>query len=396
MLEEMSSPDSEAYYDHDPEPFFDIRAFRIRAAVSEVFVIENETFSAGEGLAAVFTGRLRFDSEQAYAQLERALEPLDLLPAFREKDGLQIVQVNDGRFDPAPRPWWPNAVLLVLTVLSLLYTGAGIALGEVLLEHPERQLAEFWRGWPYALALILILGAHELGHYFAARRHGVPVTLPYFIPMPFGFFGTLGAFIQLRAPMRNRKVLLDIGAAGPLAGMIFAVPILLIGLATASVRALPTDMAYLLEGNSLLYSFAKVITFGRFLPDGNVDVFMNQLAQAGWTGLFVTGLNLIPVGQLDGGHVVFTLFGNRARLLYFPAILAMLGLAVVVSDAWFLWALLLLLFGRAYAMPLDMITPLDRRRRFIAVVALVVFVLVFVPNPLQVVTPLNLPPVELF
>ncbi len=396
MLDEMSSLVREGYYDDEPEPFLDMRAFRIREAVSAVFVIENETFSAGEGLAAVFTGRLRFDSEQAYAQLDAALEPLDLLPAFREKGGLQIVQVNVGRFNPPPRAWWPNAVLFVLTVLSLLYIGTGIALGEALLEQPERQLAELWRGWPYALGIVLILGAHELGHYFAARRHGVPVTLPYFIPLPFGFFGTLGAFIQLRAPLRNRKVLLDVGAAGPLAGMVFAVPILLIGLATASVHALPTDTAYLLEGNSLLYGFAKMITFGRFLPDGNVDVFMNQLAQAGWTGLFVTGLNLIPVGQLDGGHVIFTLLGDRARVLHFPAILAMLALAVLVSDAWFLWALLLLIFGRAYAVPLDMITPLDRRRQLVAALALIVFVLVFVPNPLQVVTPLDLPPVELF
>lgn len=397
MLDEMSSLSGEAYYDiDDPEPLLDMRAIRIREAVAEIFDIDNETFSAGEGIAAVFTGRLRSDSEQAYAQLDAALEPLGLLPAFREKHGLQIVQVNVGRFNPPPRAWWPNAVLFGLTVLSLLYTGAGIALGEALLEQPGRQLAEMWRGWPYALGIVLILGAHELGHYFAARRHGVPVTLPYFIPLPFGFFGTLGAFIQLRAPLRNRKVLLDVGAAGPLAGMVFAVPILLIGLATASVRALPTDTAFLLEGNSLLYSFAKVITFGRFLPDGNMDVFMNQLAQAGWTGLFVTGLNLIPVGQLDGGHVIFTLLGDRARVLYFPAILAMLGLAVLVSDAWFLWALLLLVFGRAYATPLDMITPLDRRRQLVAVLALIVFVLVFVPNPLQVVTPLDLPPVELF
>ena len=396
MLEEMSSLEQAVYHDYEPAPEYDTRAALIRQAVTAVFDIDNETFLAGNGIAAVFTGRLRFDSEAAYAQLDLALEPLDLLPAFREKDNTQIVQINVGRFNPPPRAWWPNAVLFVLTVLSLLYTGAGIALGEALLEDPGRQVAEFWRGWPYALGIVLILGAHELGHYFAARRHNVPVTLPYFIPLPFGFFGTLGAFIQLRAPMRNRKVLLDVGAAGPLVGMIFAVPILLIGLATADVRALPTDMAYLLEGNSLLYGLAKLVTFGRFLPDGHVDVFMNQLAQAGWTGLFVTGLNLIPVGQLDGGHVLFTLFGDRARLFYFPAVLVMLVLAVTVSDAWFLWVFLLMIFGRAYAVPLDMITPLDRRRRVVAIVALVVFVLVFVPNPLQIVEPLSLPPVELF
>lgn len=396
MLEEMSPLDVSAYPEQEVESIVGSRVNQIRAAVDVVFEIESETFSNGDGVAAIFTGQLRFDSEQAYEQLDSALASYDLLPVFREKDGVQVIQVAVGRFDPPPRPWWPNAVLFFLTVLSLLYTGAGIALGEALLEEPGRQVAEFWRGWPYALGIVLILGAHELGHYFAARRHGVPVTLPYFIPLPFGFFGTLGAFIQLRAPMRNRKVLLDVGASGPLVGMLFAVPILLIGLATAEVRALPTEMPYLLEGNSLLYGLAKLLTFGRILPDGSVDVFMNQLAQAGWTGLFVTGLNLIPVGQLDGGHVIYTLFGDRARRLYFPAVLVMAVLALTVSDAWFLWVMLLVLFGRAYATPLDMITPLDQRRRMVAVLALIVFVLVFVPNPLQIVEPLQLPPVELF
>ncbi|GAB4575107.1 MAG: site-2 protease family protein [Anaerolineae bacterium] len=397
MLREMSSLDAGPWTEPvETAPRMNPRALQIREIVSEVFQIESETFSAGQGIAAIFTGRLRMESEAAYDHLDRRLAALDMLPVLREHGQTQVVQVMVGRFDPQPRAWWPNAVLFVLTVLSLLYVGAGIALGDALLTQPDRQLAEMWRGWPYALSIVLILGAHELGHYFAARHHGVPVTLPYFIPLPFGFFGTLGAFIQLRAPMRNRKVLLDVGASGPLAGLVFAIPILLIGLATAEVRALPTDMPYLLEGNSILYAFAKLATFGRMLPDGHVDVFMNQLAQAGWTGLFVTGLNLIPVGQLDGGHVVYTLFGDRARWLYVPAVLIMGALALTVSDAWFLWVLLLMFFGRTYATPLDMITPLDRRRRWIAVLALIIFVLVFVPNPLQVVEPLSLPPVELF
>ncbi len=394
MLEEMSPYEESAIRGGETGGMAS-QVAAIRTAVEAVLVIEAEEFPLEKYLTAVFSGRLRFDSEEAYDEVDRRLAPLNQLPLFREAEGAHVVQVVPGRFNPRPRPWWPNAVLFVLTVLSLLYTGAAIALGEALLDHPERQLAEIWRGWPYALGMVLILGAHELGHYFAARHHGVPVTLPYFIPLPFGFFGTLGAFIQLRAPLRNRKALLDVGAAGPLAGMLFAVPILLIGLAAADVRLLPTDMPYVLEGNSILYALAKRLTFGRFLPDGQMDVFMNQLAQAGWTGLFVTGLNLIPVGQLDGGHVIYTLLGDRARLLYFPAVLIMAGLALMVSDAWYLWLLLLMLFGRMHATPLDMITPLDGRRRGVAILALVVFVLVFVPDPLRVVQPLNVP-VEMF
>ena len=177
---------------------------------------------------------------------------------------------------------------------------------------------ELWRGLPYTIAILLILGSHELGHYFAARHHKLAVTLPYFIPAPFiSLIGTFGAFIQLREPMRNRKVLLDVGAAGPLTGLVFAIPILLIGLATSQVG--PIQPGGMVEGNSLLYALAKIIVFGRFLPNGSVDVYVNQLAWAGWTGLLVTALNLIPIGQLDGGHILYSLIGERARMPVLPA-----------------------------------------------------------------------------
>ncbi|MBN1964088.1 MAG: site-2 protease family protein [Anaerolineae bacterium] len=398
MLDEMSPHDDQlpladtAGTPAAADQLDESRAAAIRAAVSEVFQIDQAKLNPDGEVAAVFTGRLLLESEAAFARLDERLAPLGLTPVFRERGDQQTIQLLNVRFEPRPRAWWPNAVLFVLTVLSLLYTGAGIALGDA--ADPAKQLSEFWRGWPYALGLVLILGAHELGHYFAARYHGVPVTLPYFIPLPFGFFGTLGAFIQLRAPMRNRKALLDIGAAGPLAGLVFAVPILLIGLATAEVLPLPTESPFLLEGNSILYAAAKFITFGRVLPGNGADVWMNQLVQAGWTGLFITGLNLIPVGQLDGGHVAYTLLGDRARLLYLPIVGGLAVLAILVSEAWYLWVFLLLFFGRVYATPLDMVTPLDRRRQVIAVVALIVLILVFVPNPLQIVVPPQIGPLD--
>jgi membrane-associated protease RseP (regulator of RpoE activity) len=286
-----------------------------------------------------------------------------------------------GRFHPRPRPVWPNVLLLVLTVLSLLFVGAAQDENVQSLED-----ISLWRGWPYALSMILILGAHELGHYFAARYHRVSVTLPYFIPLPFGLFGTLGAFIQLREPMRSRKTLFDVGVTGPLAGLIVAVPVLLIGLATSEVRPLPVDEAYALEGNSLLYAGAKLVIFGELLPNGNEDVFINQLAKAGWTGLLITGLNLIPLGQLDGGHVVFTLLGKQARRLYVPVVAIFLLLSLY-SPTWWPWTLILLFLGRIYAVPLDMITPLDARLRWIGYAALLIFVLVFVPIPIRNIEP---------
>ena len=211
----------------------------------------------------------------------------------------------------------------------------------------------------------------ELGHYFAARHHNVPVTLPYFLPMPLSLFGTLGAFIRLQGPVTNRRALFDVGAAGPLAGLVFALPVLFIGLATSAVG--PVMPGGIFEGNSILYSLAKLAVFGRLLPGNGVDVHLNQVAWAGWVGLFVTGLNLIPVGQLDGGHVADALFGKRARLFFWPAIVA-LGLIVLYSwlagfftPTWLLWIFLLLAFGRVHARPLEDITELDTRRRVLAV-----------------------------
>jgi membrane-associated protease RseP (regulator of RpoE activity) len=223
------------------------------------------------------------------------------------------------------------------------------------------------------------------------------VTLPYFIPLPFiSLIGTMGAFIQLRQPMRNRKVLLDVGAAGPLTGLVFAIPILIIGLSMAELTPVLTcartaaEAVYTYEGDSFLYALAKTLIFGRFVPDGAQDVLLSssQLAWAGWTGLLVTALNLIPIGQLDGGHVLYALIGERARRLYYPLIIAMFGLTLV-SQNWLIWALLLLFLGRVYATPLDTITPLDSRRRWVAVLALLVAVVIFVPAPLASV---QLPP----
>lgn len=345
----------------------------------------------GSRLVASYEGQLLLPSEEAYAKLDAALEPGNHLPLFRQANGKHIVHVVFGRVRPGKRPWWPNALLFVATLLSLLFMGTLIAAAEMELSNPvlAEQIANdiapnLWRGLPYAISLLLILGAHELGHYFAARHHKLAVTLPYFIPAPppLSLFGTFGAFIQLREPMKNRKMLLDIGAAGPLAGLVFAVPIVVIGLATSHVGPL-TPGGYM-EGNSLLYALAKTAVFGQFLPNGQIDVMLNQLAQAGWTGLLVTALNLMPVGQLDGGHILYSLIGDAARKLYYPLMIGMAVLVFVFSEAWLFWLVLLFLFGRVYAAPLDMITQMDGRRRVIAVVALVVFVLTFVPVPFTV------------
>lgn len=337
-----------------------------------------------------FIGRLHVDSSVAYDLLDSQFKTRDLLPIFRESEnGDHLIFVLQGRYQPEPRSWIPNAVLLFITLLSVLLVGTEMAVNELAatnfreaLRVSQNTLTELWRGLPYALSILAILGAHELGHYFTARRHNLAVTLPYFIPFPFGLFGTFGAFIQLREPLRNRKALLDVGASGPLAGLIVTIPILFIGLATSQIG--PINPGGIVEGNSVLYALAKVAVFGEFLPNSQVDVYVNQLAWAGWTGLFVTGLNLIPLGQLDGGHVMYALFGRRARLMFYPLIGVLALLTALSGGALIFILLLLILLGRTYAVPLDDISPIDKRRRRIAVFTLIVFALVFVPIPLTI------------
>ncbi len=390
----------------------------LRQQVATVMDIQTENFvepSAGEEaqpvetglglkshLVATFEGRLLGESEAAYNQLDEQLIPLNHMPVFRQTEvapneysaeSPHTIHVITGRVNPEPRPWWPNALLFIATLFSVLMVGTDLAITTINDTDPvlaaelgNRVLLELWRGLPYALSLLLILGAHEMGHYFAARRHKLAVTLPYFIPMPLPgltMIGTLGAFIQLRQPMRNRKMLFDVGAAGPLVGLIFAIPILLIGLSHAQVSMTQPGIVYIYEGDSLMYAMAKTVIFGQFLPSGGYDVMItsSQLAWAGWTGLLVTALNLIPIGQLDGGHVLYSLLGEKARRLYYPLLIIM-GLLALISNMWLLWVVLMLFFGRIYATPLDMITPLDKRRRWLAIFTLVVFVLVFVPAPL--------------
>ena len=352
----------------------------------------------------VFQGQLLMDSETAYDQLDAIIAQNDQFALFRVNETPSPttpheIHILSGRVKPIKGRPWVNLVLLIVTLVSVLWVGAsyGIAgLPEAIQQQAIREiiidgelvaviprLAHLWRGYPYALSLMLILGAHELGHYFAARRHGHNVSLPYFIPLPFVGLGTMGAVIRSREPMRNRKVLMDIGAAGPLAGMVFAIPILAIGLYTSDVGLITSGG--LREGNSILYALTKILTLGQFYPTATRDVFINQMAFAGWLGMFVTALNLIPVGQLDGGHVMYSLFGQKARRLYYPIMLGLVALAMVPPHMWLLWVVILTLIGRFYAPPLDDITPLDPRRRGVAILTLVTFVLVFVPIPFQTV-----------
>jgi membrane-associated protease RseP (regulator of RpoE activity) len=239
-------------------------------------------------------------------------------------------------------------------------------------------------GLPYAAALLGILAAHEMGHYLTARRVGAPTSLPYFLPMPLGF-GTFGAVINMAAPPRNRRHLLAIAAAGPLAGLAVAIPVLLIGLSLSRVEPLPAAGEFMMEGNSLLYAGLKFMVFGQWLPTNGVDVMIHPVAFAGWAGLLVTGLNLLPAGQLDGGHIVYALLGERWSRVVLWGVLAVLAALAFLWQGWILWVALILIFGRMRVAPLDDVTPLTTAQRALALLMLAVFILVFAPIPMRIV-----------
>jgi membrane-associated protease RseP (regulator of RpoE activity) len=303
---------------------------------------------------------------------------------------------------PTPVRWFLPAALFVATVASVWYTGAAYEASGRGLEEPLDALVH---GWRYAVPLLAILLCHEFGHYVAARLHGVDASLPFFIPAPLiSAFGTMGAVIRMRGRIRSRDALLDIGAAGPLAGLAVALPVLVVGLATSKVER--STGFVIQEGQSLLYLALKRAVIGP-MPEG-WDVQLNAVAFAGWVGLFVTALNLLPIGQLDGGHIAYALLGPRQNRVSRAAHLGLLGIfllnvwwfvAPVVrgglsgdhlvmgignSVFWLFWFVLLMGVRRASGggdhPPTDA-GPLSPTRRVIAVLSLVFFVLLFMPTP---------------
>jgi membrane-associated protease RseP (regulator of RpoE activity) len=291
-----------------------------------------------------------------------------------------------------PIRWRLPALLFLATLLSVFLSGA------------EQQLlgsdAEFgWlallralpRGWTLAIPLLAILVTHELGHYVAARIHRVPASLPYFIPLPLvSPFGTMGAVISMRERIRSRNALLDIGAAGPLAGMAVAIPVLVIGLAHSEVKPL-TDHGWM-EGQCLLYLLLKRLVLGP-IPAG-YDVFLTPTAFAGWAGLLVTALNLLPIGQLDGGHVAYALLGDRQHRVAVALHWALLAVfaynlwafrELAPGMVWAVWFALLYVLRRVSGgnHPPTEPGPLSPGRRVVAVVCLLLFVVLFMPTPMR-------------
>jgi membrane-associated protease RseP (regulator of RpoE activity) len=285
--------------------------------------------------------------------------------------------------------YWLHVLLLVLTLITTSAVGAR-------LEYNFRQnrpflaedliavvvsLQEPWTlssGLPFAGTLITILFAHEMGHYLTCRYYGIDATLPYFLPAP-TLIGTLGAFIRIRSPIVRRTQLFDVGVAGPVAGFIFIVPALAIGLAHSKVIPGIANQSDFVFSTPILQ---RLFELGIFPGIPQQDIFLHPIGRAAWVGLFATALNLMPIGQLDGGHILYSFVGDRHRILTNLFILALIPLGFFSSWSWFFWALLLFVLGRKHPKMYDR-TPLGSGRVQLAILALVMFIVCFSPTPVD-------------
>lgn len=354
----------------------------LRDALGGVFDIESITRGAKGGRAVRIEGRFLLDPAEAHELLAPVCRARGKTLLFRRENGDEVIYVVDAVIRPSPNKKWLPILLAVLTVLSTLF--AYVIFWEVPDPSISGILRAIPRGIPFAASLLSILVGHELGHYFMARHYDVTVTLPHLIPFPISPFGTMGAVIRMKSIPPNRRAMLRIGAAGPIAGLLLAIPILILGLSLSHLAPLPSEGGYVMEGGSLLYMLIKRLMFGRWVPSQGVDVMLHPVAFSGWAGLLVTSLNLIPAGQLDGGHVLYALLGEKTRYTNW-ILIGLLVLLGVLWQGWLIWAVLVFFFSRNRVKPLDDVSPLTRKDKVIAIVVFVFLILTFTPLPLQFV-----------
>jgi len=290
---------------------------------------------------------------------------------------------------PPPRRVWPHATLFAATFLSTTFVG-GISFARLpegfvptgvvsTLLHPGVILP----GLQFSLPLMIILLAHEMGHYLTCRRHRLDATLPYFLPLPIPLgIGTLGAFIRIRTPIASKRELLDVGAAGPIAGFVATLPFLVVGIALSDPVAKLPETGYILYGDPLLFKALGWLIHPEVAAGG--DLFIHPTGFAAWVGLLVTALNLLPFGQLDGGHITYAMFGAWHRRAAWPLLAVLVGLGFVWTG-WWIWAVIALVMGVRHPRVLDEDYPLDSARMRVGWLCLLIFVLCFTPQPITIV-----------
>ena len=284
---------------------------------------------------------------------------------------------------------WRHILLLLLTIGTTTLSGMGQYIGFLAdfgsaVPPNLSTTAIVLGGMSYSVTILLILGFHEMGHYLACRYYNVDASLPFFIPVPLVLTGTMGAFIRIREPIPSKRMLFDIGIAGPIAGFIVAVPALVLGLALSHVVRIPPDVPLLELGEPVLFQLMSAMMWGTQAAGYSLN--LHPIAFAAWFGLLATALNLFPVGQLDGGHISYAVLGRYSTYVT----VAMVGVAIAltrVSSSWYVWTglmvVMLFTFGARHPRTIDEDVPLDRTRMLLAVFALIMFILCFTPAPIE-------------
>jgi len=277
-----------------------------------------------------------------------------------------------------------NLILLIATIFSTAFAGmwnwssyAGI---------PWNMESLAMGSLFFALPLLLILGIHELGHYYVARKHKVDASLPFFIPLPISIIGTLGAVISMREPIPNRKALLDIGAAGPIAGLAVAIPIAVIGwyLTGAVAQPMPTNVG---DEGALLLQFPLIYQGIAYFMPISEGLALHPMAFAGWVGIFVTALNLLPAGQLDGGHIARAALGDKARYVSYGALIFLIFAGLYFYMGWIIIGLLIIFLGARHPPPLNDVSKLGNKRKLLSVGMVLIIVVSFHYQPFEPVLP---------
>ncbi len=311
-------------------------------------------------------------------------------PDFRPPAALPLEPHYVPPVPPQRRPSiWRHLILFLLTVATTTFAGAehfasfhvDFGTRDLDLSTTQFLLNGLW----YSASILAILGAHEFGHYYACRLYGVDASLPYFLPAPLPLTGTLGAFIRIRQPIPGKRELFDIGIAGPIAGFIVAIPVLLVGMYLSRLTQLPADTQGFVElGEPLLFKGVAWLFWGT--PPEGYSINMHPMAFAAWFGLLATALNLFPIGQLDGGHISYAVLGRKSTLVTLATVASLIALTFV-SSSWLVWTVLtvvmLVAFGPRHPRTIDEDIPLDRTRLWLAAAALVMFIICFTPAPIE-------------
>ncbi len=356
----------------------------LRTAVEDVMLVNGYTYDQ-DGTVHL-RGQLKVPADKIYRILRERVERIGYTPFLKEqKDQDDSDKRRQGDFEIiAVRGVTPRIKLNTrINLLLYIATFASVIIAGMQFGNSPNGI-DISTGLMFGLPVMAILTAHEMGHYVIGKRRGAPVSLPYFIPLPFiALFGTMGAVIVQREPFEDRRTLLEVGIAGPLCGFIVAVPLLIIGLLLSHTQAIAPTQQMISFGDSLLTQTLTFLKFGQ-LAHGT-DVIAHPILIGAWFGLLITGINLVPAGQLDGGHIAYALLGKYAKYLSYAMIALFGALAFLVSETWLLWAIMLLLFGRTHPPSLNQAVKLEPFHFALAIIAVLVLILVFVPNPLSVV-----------